>query len=267
MPTFDEKLAAFAQLLECERLRGLKLQGTDCECNRLHCKTKVLPGKTWAKVDDATSGCYMVALVDNPAKDIKKGDIVGIKAYGVPNLIRRYGNLDTIHEWDWSDYRAVRVESQQPPKVEPPAGEGLMERGEAAFKRLLRAGFIGGSQAKAVASFLETSEEKEFFAEKMIEIEDIVKKMPSTKQTDGQDDKAVVYLHYFAGGASNWWITEKDVEKEQLQAFGLVNLYGEANGSDAELGYMSLREMTENDVEMDFHWTPKTLAQLKAGKD
>ncbi len=32
----------------------------------------------------------------------------GIKAYGVIHRGHRYGTLDTIHEWDWSDYRAVR---------------------------------------------------------------------------------------------------------------------------------------------------------------
>ena len=32
------------------------------------------------------------------------------------------------------------------------------------------------------------------------------------------DNKAVVYLYYFKGSA-DWYITEKDMEDEQLQAF------------------------------------------------
>jgi hypothetical protein len=50
------------------------------------------------------SGKYMVDL---------DGTIYGIKAYGVPHLGHRYGTLDTIQEWDWSGYSAVRRPVQE----------------------------------------------------------------------------------------------------------------------------------------------------------
>jgi hypothetical protein len=109
--TFTEKLTAFAFLLEYEQLEGLKLDGVDCEANRENKKTKITMGNTWARVDVGNSGKYMVALKDNPAKNVKVGDIVFIKAYGVPNLLpkHRHGTLDTIDEYCWQNYEAGRL--------------------------------------------------------------------------------------------------------------------------------------------------------------
>lgn len=59
----------------------------------------IRPGKRWVKVDVGTSGKYMVDT---------DGTIYGIKAYGVPHPGHRFGTLDTISEWDWSGYAAVR---------------------------------------------------------------------------------------------------------------------------------------------------------------
>ena len=47
------------------------------------------------------SGRYMV--------DNATGNIYGIKGYSVINKAKQYGNLDTIHNWDWSDYLAVPI--------------------------------------------------------------------------------------------------------------------------------------------------------------
>lgn len=64
------------------------------------CTVSVKPGKKFTKVDIGSSGRY---IVDNTT-----GEIFGIKAYGVIHRGRRYGTLDTIHDWDWSDYYAQR---------------------------------------------------------------------------------------------------------------------------------------------------------------
>ena len=75
---------------------------------------------------------------------------------------------------------------------------------------------------------------------------------------------AVAHLHYFRGG-SDWWITELDAGSEddeepgqQRQAFGLADL-----GYGAELGYIDIEELVAAGVELDLHWTPKPLSEIR----
>lgn len=100
-------------------------------------------------------------------------------------------------------------------------------------------------------------EEKSYFVQVVEEMYELISKMPKTYETDGQGDKAVVVLHYFLGGC-DWYITEKDMEDEQLQAFGLADL-----GYGGELGYISIDEITRLGAELDLHWTPKTIGDVK----
>lgn len=94
-----EKLAAFAALIEDHKRGYIARMGYgDWQFESVG-KTSIHLGKKWARVDVGSSGKYMV--------DIATGEIVGIKAYGVPHLGHRYGTLDTIREWDWSDYTAT----------------------------------------------------------------------------------------------------------------------------------------------------------------
>lgn len=62
---------------------------------------KLTLGSKWARVDVGSSGKYMVAMAT--------GEIVGIKAYGVPHNGHRFGTLDTIDLFDWSGYVARRM--------------------------------------------------------------------------------------------------------------------------------------------------------------
>ncbi|MCA9422205.1 MAG: DUF2958 domain-containing protein [Nitrospira sp.] len=117
--------------------------------------------------------------------------------------------------------------------------------------------FIGKSQLAAFASGIR-GEEKQFFIDKMLEIANTIQNMPQTYGQDGMGDKAVVYLHYFKGSA-DWYITERDMEDEQVQAFGLADLFGDGG----ELGYISIQELIESGVELDFYWTPKTIGEIK----
>ncbi len=130
-------------------------------------------------------------------------------------------------------------------------------------------GFISERQLDAVREGLR-GEEKEFFVEKMIELARIVENMASTGQTNGQNDQAMVRLHYFAGGRASWYITEKDKgsaddspEQFQSQAFGLADLFGDGG----EMGYISIAEIIANNGELDFYWTPKTIADIRAKDD
>ena len=120
--------------------------------------------------------------------------------------------------------------------------------------------FLGPAQRACVRSGLR-GEERQYFADKMLELAGIVTTMPVTGQTDGQGDDAIVHLHYFAGGRANAWITEKDMEggAGQHQAFG----YADLGMGMPELGYISLVEWLENGAELDFHWQPRTLREVK----
>ncbi|SEN73817.1 DUF2958 domain-containing protein [Nitrosomonas marina] len=117
--------------------------------------------------------------------------------------------------------------------------------------------FIGKSQLAAFASGIR-GEEGQFIKDKLIEIANTIKNMPKTYDQDGMGDKAVAHLHYFKGSA-DWYITEKDMEDEQLQAFGLADLYGDGG----ELGYISIQELIDTGVELDFYWTPKSIEEIR----
>lgn len=129
---------------------------------------------------------------------------------------------------------------------------------EMTLNNLRRRGFIGNQQALAMLSILD-GEEGQFMLDKIREVSTTIENMPKTYEQDGKGDQAVVHLHYFFRGM-DWHITEKDLEDEQLQAFGLANL-----GNGAELGYIWLGEITEAGAEIDLYWTPKTLAEVKKG--
>jgi len=75
-------------------------------------------------------------------------------------------------------------------------------------------------------------------------------------------DQAVVWLHYFSPSA-DWYITERDSSEEQHSAFGLADLYGDGG----ELGYISIAELIANGVELDLHWNPRPLAQVRSERE
>ena len=83
--------------------------------------------------------------------------------------------------------------------------------------------FMGQQQKTAVVQGLK-GEESQFFSDKLIELEKMVLALPVTYGTDGQGDEAIAYLHYFLNGM-DWYITERDVMEQQLQAFGLACVF------------------------------------------
>ena len=101
-------------------------------------------------------------------------------------------------------------------------------------------------------------EEGNFFKEKMAELAETIRTMPKTYEQDGMGNEAIAYLHYFSG-SGDWWITERDQEEAQRQAFGLADLYGDGG----ELGYISIVELIQAGVEIDLYWTPTTLGAIR----
>lgn len=122
-----------------------------------------------------------------------------------------------------------------------------------AAKRLAR--FINPSELEVIGNACR-GEEGEFFKSKLVELAELIGSMPVTYETDGMGDKAVAWLHYFTP-AGDFYITERDVEEEQQQAFGLACIY------EDELGYINIVELVEAGAELDLYWTPKTLGQVK----
>lgn len=118
--------------------------------------------------------------------------------------------------------------------------------------------FVGASQCRCLRDAL-YGEERDYFRTMLRELIERIHTMPKTYEQDGKGDAAVVYLHYFVGGC-DWWITERDQETEQLQAFGLADL----GQGYPELGYISIQEITQCGAELDLHWTPKPLSAVRA---
>lgn len=111
--------------------------------------------------------------------------------------------------------------------------------------------FIGQSQLSAIGELCK-GEEKQFFYDTAVRMANIIENMPVTYQTDGEGFEAVVYLHYFTATA-DFYISEKDREAEQLQAYGKADLFGDGG----EVGYISIVEILRFGAELDLHWIPK----------
>ena len=102
-------------------------------------------------------------------------------------------------------------------------------------------------------------EESGGFTTMVFDLAQQIDEMPRSYQTEGQGNRAMVYLHYFRGSIDAW-ITELDSNPEQNYAFGKICMTGD--GSDAEWGYISIPELTENGVELDLYWTPKPMFEV-----
>ena len=120
-------------------------------------------------------------------------------------------------------------------------------------------GFIGLPQMSATILLLK-GEERSAIRERLLELAKTVQEMPKTYETQEMEfDNIVVQLHYFYGNM-DWYITEKDVDKDgkgQIQAFGLANL-----GYGSELGCICIPELLGVGAELDYYWTKKTLKQV-----
>ena len=102
------KLEALRALIESQQLArylALYTSPEHRETQAAHdANTRIKMGRKYANIDVGQSGKYMVEL--------STGNIYGIKAYGVIHRGHFYGTLDTINEYDWSDYTATRKQQQ-----------------------------------------------------------------------------------------------------------------------------------------------------------
>jgi hypothetical protein len=119
--------------------------------------------------------------------------------------------------------------------------------------------FIGRQQLSVLGDAC-YGEERQFFIDKIVEMGNLVEKMPRSYETENAFEP-IAYLHYFKGNM-DWYITEKDMENPQHQAFGLADL-----GYGGELGYISIQELIENNIELDLYFTPKSIKEIRNGKE
>ena len=99
MENRTQKIKKLAELIEKESKEYLIKRDLGCECNLQNVETRVIEGKKYTKIDIKTSGKYMIDA---------EGNIYGIKAYGVIHRGHRYGNLDTIEDYFWGGYTAIK---------------------------------------------------------------------------------------------------------------------------------------------------------------
>ena len=114
--------------------------------------------------------------------------------------------------------------------------------------------------AHLVAQYKNSNEKME----KALKIAEAIKTMPKTYDQDGKGDEAIAHLHYQIRHPlyqpSDWYITEKDMEKDQLQAFGLVSMAG----NYPELGYINIVELSGTSViTLDLDFEPTSIGDIK----
>lgn len=94
-----DKVQRLAEMIREQTIETFKKRfGSNIDVHASSWEVNVIPGKKYTKVDVGRSGKYM----------IERETIYGIKAYGVINKKKCYGTLDTINEFYWGDYTAVR---------------------------------------------------------------------------------------------------------------------------------------------------------------
>lgn len=125
--------------------------------------------------------------------------------------------------------------------------------------KLHSTGFVSSFQYRAIKTLLK-SNEKAFFIEAVDRIYSTIEVMPKTYEQDGKEDQATAYLHYFTSNG-DFYITEKDIDDGVTQVFGLSSI----GDFYPELGYISITELVKNGAEIDLHFEPKTLSEIKAG--
>jgi len=97
----EEKLKMLCEKITKETQERLKKSNLDCQVNLDHAICRYEIGKKYVKINDKTSGKYMV--------EISSENIYGIKAYGVIHKGHYYGNLDSINNYFWGEFRAIKI--------------------------------------------------------------------------------------------------------------------------------------------------------------
>jgi len=96
----NNKIIAFAQLVESDTIQDLHRAKFDCDANIANARTHIKEGNKYTKVNVGRSGRYMV--------ENSTGEIFGIKSYGQVHRGHYYGTLDTITDYYWGHFYPIR---------------------------------------------------------------------------------------------------------------------------------------------------------------
>jgi hypothetical protein len=120
--------------------------------------------------------------------------------------------------------------------------------------------FVSGSQIEALMGLIR-SDDRQAGLEIIDKLIGIINTMPHLYQTEEiKTDDKIVYLHYFRR-ESAFYIVERNMAAVQHEAFGYSVLNGDYQM--AEWGYVSIVELIQNNIELDFYWTPKPFSEVK----
>jgi hypothetical protein len=154
------------------------------------------------------------------------------------NLVGNVGKFEVDNSDDVIRTKTKVVYKNEKPKITP-----LTEEAKA---------FVPSGQYGIIKTNIE-------FEDARVRVNEQVANCPKTYETeDLETEEKIAQLHYFRG-QSDWYIIEKDREKEQLQAFGYVILNGDEQ--NAEFGYINIEELKKY-AELDLYWTPVKMASL-----
>ena len=99
----ENKIKALCDLITAEQQARLKACNLNCFANLDNAIAHSHIGKKYIRIDIGSSGKYMI----NEA-----GEIFGIKAYGVINKKKQYGNINTINDYYWGHFTAVKKQGE-----------------------------------------------------------------------------------------------------------------------------------------------------------
>ena len=94
-------LQRFAETLEKQQLERLHEEGITYEGHEKSATVSIKEGNKYTKIDIGSSGKYMID---------REGNIFGIKAYGVIHRGHHYGTLETVNDYYWGGYEAIKIE-------------------------------------------------------------------------------------------------------------------------------------------------------------
>ncbi len=212
------------------------------------------------KIRERTTG-ISVSPIDRIINMIEKA------GYSVAEITGR--RLEIVFDSQKASHRkaAIPVKKSEPEKKQSNDDEKPLRRGDIERKYPLVSKFMPAFQQQAI----EGSEEHwKILSRIEATLRDMMqhpgyqlsKKLAKKYSWAGDMDYWLIYAHFFYGG-SDWWVYDWDGKDDVVYAFVCLN----GDWQNAESGGVSLHELAENRVEMDFFFTPKTLLEAKNGAD